>query len=56
MARNMTLIGVVGIEDSLRPGVHEAVANCHRAGVAVKMCFTGDDVLTACLIALQCGI
>lgn len=33
----------------------EAVAKCHRAGVTVKMC-TGDNVLTARSIALQCGI
>lgn len=32
-----------------------AVANCHRAGVTVKMC-TGDNVLTARSIASQCGI
>ena len=51
----MTLIGIVGIEDPLRPGVREAVAQCQKAGVAVKMC-TGDNVLTARSIALQCGI
>jgi P-type Ca2+ transporter type 2C len=51
----MTLIGITGIEDPLRPGVREAVANCHKAGVTVKMC-TGDNVLTARSIALQCGI
>ena len=48
-------MGIVGIEDPLRPGVREAVANCHKAGVTVKMC-TGDNVLTARSIALQCGI
>lgn len=51
----MTLIGIVGIEDPLREGVREAVADCHKAGVAIKMC-TGDNVLTARSIALQCGI
>ncbi|GJE94582.1 cation-translocating P-type ATPase [Phanerochaete sordida] len=55
LAREMTLIGIVGIEDPLRPGVREAVANCQKAGVAVKMC-TGDNVLTARSIAMQCGI
>ena len=49
------MIAIVGIEDPLRPGVREAVANCHKAGVAVKMC-TGDNVLTARSIASQCGI
>lgn len=51
----LTLIGIIGIEDPLRQGVREAVADCHKAGVAVKMC-TGDNVLTARSIALQCGI
>jgi Ca2+-transporting ATPase len=55
LACNLTLIGITGIEDPLRPGVREAVADCNRAGVQVKMC-TGDNVLTARSIALQCGI
>jgi Ca2+-transporting ATPase len=55
IAQNLTLIGIVGIEDPLRDGVREAVADCHKAGVAVKMC-TGDNVLTARSIATQCGI
>ncbi|EIN10054.1 Ca-transporting ATPase [Punctularia strigosozonata HHB-11173 SS5] len=55
LARDMTLIGITGLEDPLRPGVREAVATCHRAGVRIKMC-TGDNVLTARSIALQCGI
>jgi Ca2+-transporting ATPase len=49
------LIGITGIEDPLRDGVREAVSKCHMAGVTVKMC-TGDNVLTARSIALQCGI
>ncbi|KAI0671871.1 calcium-translocating P-type ATPase [Trametes maxima] len=55
LAHELTLIAITGIEDPLRPGVREAVANCHKAGVTVKMC-TGDNVLTARSIALQCGI
>lgn len=55
VASELTLIGITGIEDPLRDGVREAVANCQKAGVAVKMC-TGDNVLTARSIALQCGI
>jgi magnesium-transporting ATPase (P-type) len=52
---DLTLISIIGIEDPLRPGVREAVANCGKAGVRVKMC-TGDNVLTAKSIAEQCGI
>ncbi|KAG0201649.1 hypothetical protein BGX33_010182 [Mortierella sp. NVP41] len=52
---NLTLIGVVGIEDPLRDGVPEAVQACQRAGVVVRM-VTGDNILTAKSIATQCGI
>ncbi|KAN0132469.1 calcium-translocating P-type ATPase [Lactarius tabidus] len=52
---DLTLISIIGIEDPLRPGVREAVDNCGKAGVRVKMC-TGDNVLTAKPIAQQCGI
>lgn len=55
LACDLTLIGITGIEDPLRPGVREAVADCNKAGVQVKMC-TGDNVLTARSIALQCGV
>lgn len=55
LSRDLTLIGITGIEDPLRPGVRESVTKCHRAGVTVKMC-TGDNVLTARSIANQCGI
>ncbi|CAL1717041.1 unnamed protein product [Somion occarium] len=55
LAQDMTLIAITGIEDPLRESVRQAVADCRKAGVAVKMC-TGDNVLTARSIALQCGI
>ena len=52
---NLTLISVIAIEDPLRPGVREDVANCGKAGVSVKLC-TDDNVLPAKSIAQQCGI
>ncbi|CRG85033.1 Ca2+-transporting ATPase [Talaromyces islandicus] len=52
---DMTLIGVVGIQDPLRPGVTESVYQCQRAGVFVRM-VTGDNVNTAKAIAQECGI
>ncbi|KAF8453833.1 hypothetical protein BGX38DRAFT_1268345 [Terfezia claveryi] len=52
---DMTLFGVVGIQDPLRPGVSEAVHQCHMAGVTVRM-VTGDNVETAKAIAKECGI
>src|SRR6266702_2603419 len=55
LTTDLTLICITGIEDPLRTGVREAVANCSKAGIRVKMC-TGDNVLTARSIAQQCGI
>jgi Ca2+-transporting ATPase len=52
---NMTFLGVVGIQDPIRPGVPEAVAKCHHAGVTVRM-VTGDNMVTAKAIATDCGI
>jgi Ca2+-transporting ATPase len=52
---DLTLIGVVGIEDPLRPGVKDAVVACQKAGVFVRM-VTGDNMTTAKSIAKQCGI
>jgi Ca2+-transporting ATPase len=54
-AGKLTLLGIVGIEDPLRYGVTEAVSECQRAGVYVRM-VTGDNMLTAKSIARQCGI
>lgn len=53
--QNMTFLGVVGIQDPLRHGVRQAVADCQRAGVFVRM-VTGDNVVTAQAIATDCGI
>ncbi|KAH9025702.1 calcium-translocating P-type ATPase [Lactarius deliciosus] len=55
LTTDLTLICIAAIEDPLRAGVGEIVANCDKAGVRVKMC-TGDNVLTARSIAKQCGI
>ncbi|KAF7589454.1 plasma membrane calcium [Aspergillus hancockii] len=53
--RDMTWIGVVGIQDPLRPEVPAAIEKCRTAGVQVKM-VTGDNIATATAIALSCGI
>ncbi|EMD33941.1 hypothetical protein CERSUDRAFT_55726 [Gelatoporia subvermispora B] len=55
LAKDMILIGIIGIEETPGSNVSEAIENCFRAGVAVKLC-TGDNVLTARTIATQCGI
>ncbi|KAI1078885.1 calcium-translocating P-type ATPase [Whalleya microplaca] len=53
--KNMTFVGMVGIQDPLRDGVPEAVKVCQGAGVVVRM-VTGDNILTAKAIAKECGI
>ena len=50
LAQDLVLIGITGIEDPLRPGVRHAVAQCLKAGVAVKTC-SDDNILTARSIA-----
>ena len=55
VCRHMVFVSLVGIKDPLRPGVPEAVRECQRAGVVVRM-VTGDNKLTARAIARDCGI
>lgn len=53
--QNMFFDGFVGMADSLRPEVYQAVADAQTAGVKVVM-LTGDHVNTARYIAKQVGI
>lgn len=53
--KDLVFIGMVGIKDPLREGVREAVKDCQKAGVVVRM-VTGDNKLTAQAIAADCGI
>lgn len=55
MEQDLTLIGIVGIKDPLRKEVVDAVAQCKRSGIFVRM-VTGDNILTAQHIARECGI
>lgn len=52
---DLTLLGVVGIKDPVRPETLEAVRLLKGAGVNVRM-VTGDNVLTASYIAREAGI
>merc|ERR1711968_385372 len=51
----LTMIGIVAIEDPLRPEVPSAIARCYKAGIDVRM-VTGDNLNTAISIAKNAGI
>jgi magnesium-transporting ATPase (P-type) len=51
----LTLLGMVGMIDPPRPEAIEAVAECHGAGIRVKM-ITGDHAKTASAIGRQIGL
>lgn len=53
--RQLTLLGLVGLDDPLRHDVPAAIAKCHRAGVRVVM-LTGDHAETAMAIATRAGL
>ncbi|KAF1323097.1 Calcium-translocating p-type atpase, pmca-type, partial [Globisporangium splendens] len=52
---DLTSIAIVGIEDPVRKEVPDAIKQCHRAGIVVRM-VTGDNITTARSIAGKCGI
>ncbi len=53
--KDLVFLGLVGIQDPVRPGVPEAVRKAQHAGVIVRM-VTGDNAVTAQAIATECGI
>uniref|UniRef100_A0A1D1Y7D9 Calcium-transporting ATPase n=1 Tax=Anthurium amnicola TaxID=1678845 RepID=A0A1D1Y7D9_9ARAE len=52
---DLICLGLVGIQDPLRPGVKESVEAFRKAGVTVRM-ITGDNLVTASAIARSAGI
>jgi magnesium-transporting ATPase (P-type) len=55
VVKDLTLIGIFGIRDPVRPEVPEAIRVCKRAGITVRMC-TGDNIRTAKAIAINCNL
>ncbi|MGH7932655.1 MAG: cation-translocating P-type ATPase [Candidatus Binataceae bacterium] len=53
--QELTLYGLLGFHDPLRPEVSAAVAQCQAGGIRLKL-ITGDHVLTAHAIAEAAGI
>lgn len=56
LAVDGTVVGVLGIEDPLKPGVREAIADLHALGVKHVVMLTGDSERTAERIAREAGI
>jgi P-type Ca2+ transporter type 2C len=51
----LVISAIFGIQDPLRADVADAIRDCKRAGIMVRM-VTGDNIHTASAIARQCGI
>lgn len=51
----LRVVGLVGLEDPVRPGVPAAVAECRSAGIRLVM-ITGDYPVTAQAVARRAGI
>ncbi len=50
-----SFVGLVGLQDPLRPDVADAITQCHAAGIRVVM-ITGDHARTALAIARELGL
>jgi calcium-translocating P-type ATPase len=55
LEEDLTLLGLVGLEDPPRPEVLAAIAKCRSAGIKVVM-VTGDHPATAAAIAREIGL
>ena len=55
LVTDLTLLAMVGIVDPPRPEAKAAIAECHSAGIRVRM-ITGDHAVTAAAIAGELGI
>ena len=55
LVTDLTLLAMVGIVDPPRPEAKAAIAECHSAGIQVRM-ITGDHAITAAAIAKELGI
>lgn len=53
--KEMTFVGLIGLQDPPRPEVPEAVLKCREAGIRIIM-ITGDGSRTALAIARQIGL
>lgn len=53
--QDLTFLGFCGIEDAIRPDIHDIITQVHHAGLQVVMA-TGDHQATALYVAKKTGI
>lgn len=53
--KDFIVLAIIGVQDIPRPEVPAAIAQCHKAGIKVRM-VTGDNIVTARAIAKDVGI
>jgi P-type E1-E2 ATPase len=52
---NLTLVGIIGIKDEIRPSTKTAIREAHSAGIQTVM-ITGDKKETAVAVAFEIGL
>lgn len=55
LEKDLTAVGLFGIQDPLRDGIKESILKCRKAGITTIMC-TGDNIDTAIAISKNAGI
>ena len=55
LEKDLTAVGIFGLQDPLRPSIKESILKCRTAGITVIMC-TGDNIDTAIAISKNAGI
>ncbi|KAG4079523.1 hypothetical protein HA402_005220 [Bradysia odoriphaga] len=55
IVQNLTFLGVLGIDDPIRPDAADTIKSLKSLGITVRM-ISGDDIETAKAVAIKCGI
>jgi sodium/potassium-transporting ATPase subunit alpha len=55
LEKDLTFLGLIGLQDPPRPEVPEAISKCREAGIRIIM-ITGDGTRTALAVARQIGL
>lgn len=55
LVKDLVFLGLLALEDPIKPGVHRSVEALHAAGLTVRL-VTGDSISIAVNIASQCHI